>query len=80
MVDRTALIEALEPLGEVVFCDENSGIYYLVVMNNYSSDEATFQGIADTYIVPDFPYLTAFSLLDGVLKAQYSINAPTETE
>lgn len=78
MVDRTALIEALEPYGNVDFCDENQGEYYLVVMSDYSSDQSTFEGIGTTFIVPSFPYLTAFTLIDGLLKAQYSINSPIE--
>jgi len=79
MVDRQALIEALEQYGTVVFCDDYQSVYYLVVMNNYLSDQVTFEGIATTFIVPSFPYLTNFSLVNGVLKAQYSLDLPTET-
>jgi hypothetical protein len=79
MVDRNALIEALEPYGDIVFCDQNQSVYYLVVISNYSSDQSTFEGIATTFIVPFFPYLTNFSLIDGSLKAQYSSELPIET-
>ena len=72
MVDRQALIEELEQYGNVVFCDQNNEISYLVVMSDWTSDAATFESIANIYIVPDFPYLYNFTLQDGTIKAQYN--------
>jgi len=72
MVDRQALIEELEQYGNVVFCDQNNEISYLVVMSDWTENEATFESIANIYIVPDFPYLSNFTLVNGVLKAQYN--------
>ena len=72
MVDRQALIEALEQYGNVVFCDQNNQLCYLVVMSDWTSDEATFEAIANIYIVPDFPILSNITLVNGVLKAQYN--------
>jgi hypothetical protein len=71
-VDRAALVAALEPHGTVVFCDINNIISYVVVMSDWTSDEATFEAIANIYIIPDYPYLYNFTLQDGTLKAQYN--------
>jgi hypothetical protein len=72
MVDRQALIEELEQYGNVVFCDQNNEISYLVVMSDWTENEATFESIANIYIVPYFPYLSNLTLVNGVLKAQYN--------
>ena len=72
MVDRQALIEELEQYGNVVFCDQNNELCYLVVMSDWNSDEATFEAIANIYIVPDFSILSNITLVNGVLKAQYN--------
>jgi len=71
-VDRNALVEELEQFGNVVFCDQNTEISYLVVMSDWTENEATFEAIANIYIVPFFPYLYKLSLIDGVLKAQFN--------
>ena len=71
-VDRNALLQELEQYGNVVFCDQNNEISYLVVMSDWTSDAATFESIANIYIVPDFPYLYNFTLQDGTIKAQYN--------
>jgi len=71
-VDRDALIQELEQYGNVVFCDINNTISYVVVMSDWTSDAATFESIANIYIVPDFPYLYNFTLQDGTIKAQYN--------
>jgi hypothetical protein len=72
MVDRQALVEELEQYGNVVFCDENSELSYVVVMSDWTADEATFEAIANIYIVPDFPEMSVLTLVDGVLKAQFN--------
>jgi hypothetical protein len=72
MVDRQALIEELEQYGNVVFCDQNNEISYLVVMSDWTENEATFEAIANIYIVPNFPYLSNLTLVNSVLKAQYN--------
>jgi|GWRWMinimDraft_13_1066021.scaffolds.fasta_scaffold05897_4 hypothetical protein len=71
-VDRDALVQELEQYGNVVFCDQNNEISYLVVMSDWTSDAATFEAIANIYIVPDFPYLYSFTLQGGTIKAQYN--------
>ena len=71
-VDRNALVQELEQYGNVVFCDINNTISYVVVMSDWTSDAATFESIANIYIVPDFPYLYNFTLQDGTIKAQYN--------
>jgi hypothetical protein len=71
-VDRNALVQELEQYGNVVFCDQNNEISYLVVMSDWTSGAATFESIANIYIVPDFPYLYNFTLQDGTIKAQYN--------
>ena len=71
-VDTQALRTALEPFGTIVFCDNHNELYYLVVMSDWTSDQATFEAIANIYIVPDYPYLYNFTLQDGTLKAQYN--------
>lgn len=71
-VDRDNLVLALEQYGVVEFCDSQYDLYYLVVMSSWTADENTFFIIADEYIVPFYPLLTNFTLVDGVLKAQYN--------
>jgi hypothetical protein len=41
-------------------------------MSDWTSDQATFEAIANIYIVPYFPYLYNFTLQDGTIKAQYN--------
>jgi hypothetical protein len=72
MVDRQALVDELEVHGNVVLCDTNSDISYVVVMSDWDSDEATFESIANIYITPDYPYLSNLTLTNGVLKAQFN--------
>lgn len=72
MVDRKALVEELELHGNVVFCDENNEKSYVVVMSDWNSDEATFEAIANIYIISDFPFLSNISLVNKILKAQYN--------
>lgn len=71
-VDRDALIQELEQYGNVLFCDINNIISYVVVMSDWNSDEDTFKAIANIYIIPDYPYLYSFTLQDGTIKAQYN--------
>ena len=71
-VDRNALVQELEQYGNVVFCDINNIISYVVVMSDWTSDQATFEAIANIYIIPYFPYLYNFTLQDGTIKAQYN--------
>ena len=71
-VDRTALIAALEPHGTVVFCDDNQGLYYLIVMENWDSDVPTFDSIADPFVLPNYPNQTIITLVEGLLKTQYN--------
>jgi hypothetical protein len=71
-VDRDALVQELEQYGNVVFCDQNTEISYIVVMSDWTENEATFEAIANIYIVPYFPYLSNLTLVNGVLKAQYN--------
>jgi len=72
MVDREALVVDLENFGNVVFCDQNTDISYLVVMSDWTENEATFEAIANIYIIPDFPQMFVLTLVDGVLKAQFN--------
>jgi uncharacterized protein YuzB (UPF0349 family) len=72
MVDREALVVDLENFGNVVFCDQNTDISYLVVMSDWTENEATFEAIANIYIVTDFPQMFVLTLVDGVLKAQFN--------
>ena len=71
-VDTAALVAALEPHGTVVFCDDYQGLYYLIVMENWDSDIATFDGIADPFVLPDYPNQDIITLVDGTLKTQYN--------
>jgi hypothetical protein len=71
-VDRAALVQELETHGTVVFCDDHMGLYYLIVMENWDSDIATFDAIADPYVLPDYPDQDVITLVDGVIKTQYN--------
>jgi len=72
MVDRQALIQALEPYGDIVFCDDHQGHYYLIVMENWDSDIPTFNSIADPFVLPDYPNQEIITLVDGVIKTLYT--------
>lgn len=72
-VDRAALVAALETHGTVVFCDDQQGIYYLIVMENWDSDIPTFDSIADPFVLPDYPNQDVITLVDGVVKTQYNL-------
>lgn len=72
MVDRTALIKALEPYGNVDLCESHLDTYYLIVMSDYNSDKATFEAITNIYVIPYFPNLVTFTLVDGILKSQFN--------
>lgn len=72
MVDTAALRTALEPHGTVVFCDNHQGLYYLIVMENWDSDIATFDAIADPYVLPTYPNQDVITLVGGVIKTQYN--------
>ena len=72
MVDTPALIQALEPHGTVVFCDDHQGLYYLIVMENWDSDIPTFDSIADPFVLPSYPNQEIISFVDGVIKTQYN--------
>lgn len=71
-VDRAALVAALEVHGTVVFCDDQQGLYYLIVMENWDSDILTFDSIADPFVLPDYPDQGIITLVDGTLKTQYN--------
>jgi len=71
-VNRDALVLALEQYGIVEYCDSHLDLYYIVVMSSWYEDENTFFDIANQYIIDDYPLLTNFTLVDGVLKAQYN--------
>lgn len=72
MVDRQALMDALEQHGNVVFCDDYQGHYYLIVMSDWDSDIETFDSIADPFVLPDYPDQQIITLVDGVIKTQYN--------
>jgi hypothetical protein len=72
MIDRQALVDELSIFGDVIFCDINDAISYVIVINNWTSDEAQFLSITDTYVVPFYPFLYNFTLDNGVIKCQYN--------
>lgn len=76
MVDKEALVEALVPFGNVVFCDSKDELFFIVVMGDWISDLITFEDIANYYIVPFFPYFGNLSLENGILKSQYNLIEP----
>lgn len=71
-VDRQALVNELEQHGTVVFCDDHQGLYYLIVVENWDSDIPTFNGIANPFVLPDYPDQEIITLVDGVIKTQYN--------
>jgi len=80
-VDRTALISELSQHGTVVFCDNNSTLYYLIVVTGWNLDINSLYEITDNYLSADFPFDDIITLNNGLLKAQFSnfrlnINAP----
>lgn len=72
MVDRQALITDLEQHGTIVYCDSHMDIYYLIVVDNWNSDIATFDSIADHYVLDDYPFQSVITFVDGVIKTQYN--------
>lgn len=72
-VDRTALVAALEVHGDVVYCDTNNDISYVIVCNNWTADLTTFSSIADAYVIQDYPVVTALTLVNQVIKSEYDV-------
>lgn len=70
-VDTQAFITELQQYGTVDFCDINNEKSYIVVMSNYTADEATFLSLANTYLIQDYPNQVAFTIADNVLKTEY---------
>ena len=71
VVDTQALITELEQYGTVEFCDINNERSYVIVVNNYNSDESTFLNLVNTYIIQDYPNQIALTIADGVLKSEF---------
>ena len=71
-VDTQTFITELSQYGTVEFCDINNPISYVVIIIDYTSDEATFLDLVNLYLVHDYPYLADLTIVDNVLKADYS--------
>jgi len=72
MVDREGLISELTPYGNIVFCDENNIISYIVVVSDVITDVTTLKNITDNYLLGDYPNLNTISLVDNTFKCQYN--------
>ena len=70
-VDTQAFITELQQYGTVDFCDINDEKSYVVVISNYTADEATFLSLADAYLIQDYPKQVTLTIMDGVLKTEY---------
>ena len=70
-VDTQAFITELQQHGTVEFCDINNEKSYVVVMSNYTADEATFLNLADVYLIQDYPNQLTLTINGGILKTEY---------
>lgn len=71
MINTQNFVMELSQLGNVEFCDINNEKSYIIVINNYNSDEATFLNLVNTYLIQDYPNQMALTIADGVLKSEY---------
>lgn len=71
MINTQNFVMELSQLGNVEFCDINNEKSYIIVINNYNSDEATFLNLVNTYLIQDYPNQIALTIADGVLKSEY---------
>lgn len=72
MVNTTELRNELELYGDVLFCDVNNDISYVVVVNNWSGGLSTYENIQNTYITTTYSKLINLTLREGVLKVEYN--------
>jgi len=72
MVDRENLIIDISAHGSVVYCDENSEVNYVVVMEGVTSNKITLDIIVDGYVSADYGGSSLSTLSNGVYKCDYS--------
>ncbi|MCP4761459.1 MAG: hypothetical protein GY870_06730 [archaeon] len=70
MINREALVNDLTQYGTVVFCDVNSDVSYVIIMDNWTGTIEDFNTILDTYVVTEYPNNITRTLVDGILKSQ----------
>jgi uncharacterized pyridoxamine 5'-phosphate oxidase family protein len=71
-VNTQAFSTSLSQYGTVEFCDINNEISYIIIIYEYTGDETIFLGLVDQYLIQDYPYQTNLTLVNGILKAEYS--------
>ena len=70
-VNTQQLQTDLSVYGNVIFCDENSDMSYVIVMDGVNNgDEATIDRIINTHCLVDYPIKFNYSLINGVLKCE----------
>ena len=71
MVNREELVTKLEVYGEVIFCDINNDISYVIVMNGWTGTLDNFVDIVSVEVIPTYPNTDALTLVDGVIKSEF---------
>jgi len=70
-MNREELVEKLEVYGEVIFCDVNNDISYVIVMNGWTGTIDNFVDIVSVEVIPTYPQTGALTLVDGVIKSEF---------
>lgn len=72
-VDRENLISQISQHGTIEYCDVYDEKSWLIIVNNWNSDETVFESIINQYLIQDYPVKVTLTLDSGVLKSQYEI-------
>lgn len=70
MINTTELIQTLQPLGNIIYCDYNNDISYIVVMDNVT-EKLSVDGIVHSYLSTEFASFVESTLENGVYKVMY---------
>lgn len=73
MVNREELVTKLEVYGTIIFCDVNTEDSYVIIMTDWVGTIDNFVDIVSVEIIPTYPETTQLTLIDGVIKSEFSI-------
>lgn len=73
MVNTLELITKLEVYGTIVYCTENTEDTYVIFMTDWVGTIDNFVDIVSVEIIPTYPETTQLTLIDGVIKSEFSI-------
>ena len=73
-MNREELVTKLEVYGNVLFCDENNDLDYVIVMSDWTGTIDNFVDIVSVEVIPTYPKTITLTLVDGVIKSEFEKN------